>query len=434
MRTIRQQLLIWLLGGTLACSAIAGSALYVKVREEANELFDAQLKQVTEALPTPAVISPDKDDDNGPEENVVVQAWDQTGKLIYATTPDTPLPRHSNLGYQTVSIDGHAWRFYANNRQSMFIQAAQPMHVREKLAAKIALRSLFPFLVLIPVLALLIWIVVGRSLRPLNRLADAVGRRSAHALQPLAADGFPPEIKPVLDAMNDLLKQLDQALATQRAFVADAAHELRSPLTALKLQLQLSESATSDEQRSIAFHKLHDRLDRTSHLVHQLLTLARHEPGREEDRFEPIDMQRLAEQIVGDYYLLAESKQIDLGIDTHSVTQMVRGDTDGLRILLSNLVDNACRYTPKGGNVDISVLLIDGCPALRVTDNGPGISEGEKLRVFDRFYRGEDAATWGSGLGLAIVKNIADMHTASVTLMNTSPEGGLAVTVKFPHQ
>jgi two-component system OmpR family sensor kinase len=430
MRTLRQQLLVWLLGGTLVCSMVAGSALYLKVREEANELFDVQLRQVTQSLPA-STGAPDPDGREELEDKVVVQVWDQKGMLVYSSSPQAVLPRYTEGGYRTVKIGGKHWRIYAKNRQSVFIQAAQPVDVREALAKKIAMRSLFPFLILIPALAILIWIVVGRSMRPLNRLADAVGRRSADALQPLSADGLPPEIRPVVDALNDLLEQLDHALATQRAFVADAAHELRSPLTALKLQLQLAEYAANDEQRAVAFHKLHDRLDRASRLVQQLLTLARQEPGYERDYNEAVNLQLLAQQIVADYYVLAERRKIDLGVETSSLPLVVQGNADGLRILLSNLVDNALRYSAEGGKVDISTPVIDGCPALRIADHGPGIVESDQTRVFDRFYRGEEASAWGSGLGLAIVKNIADAHAATIHLTTTSEKHGLTVTLVF---
>jgi two-component system OmpR family sensor kinase len=431
MRTIRQQLLIWLLGGTFICSAIAGSALYWKVRREANELFDAQLEQASNSMPAVGSGCSDQGVDGGPEEKVIVQAWDQNGLMIDSCTSEPRLPRIAGGGYHTVKVGAEQWRVYGKHLPAMYIETAQPMSVREALAEKIAMRSLSPFLILIPVLAIFIWIVVGRSLRPIARLAEAVGNRSATALQPLSAEGLPPEIRPVLDALNDLLRQLDHALATQRAFVADAAHELRTPLTALKLQLQLAQCASNDEQRVVAFDKLHERLDRASRLVHQLLTLARHETNIEVNQFDAVDLQLLAQEIVSDFYVLAERKNIDLGVNTNPTPQIVRGNIDGLRVLLSNLVDNALRYTPVGGRIDISMPTIDGHPALQVSDDGPGISESDQLRVFDRFYRGEVGQTMGSGLGLAIVRNIADIHGATIQLSKTSPESGLTVQLVF---
>ncbi|HTD07214.1 ATP-binding protein, partial [Undibacterium sp.] len=362
---------------------------------------------------------------------VVLQAWDQAGKLVYSSDPQSALPLYPQVGFKTAAIDGEHWRIYTRNKQNLTVQVSQPASVRQKLAAKIALRCLFPFLVLLPFLAGFIWVAVGRSLVPLNLFAHAVSSRSPTALQPLSTAGLSPEVKPVCDALNDLLRQLDLALSTQRAFIADAAHELRTPLAALKLQLQLVERAASEQQRQAAFEKLHDRLDRASHLVQQLLTLARHEPGRGERPFEAVDLQKLAKQVVVDYYALAAGKNIDLGLEADASTPHVSGNLDDLRILLNNLVDNALRYTPQGGNVDISVLSIGGRPAVRVVDNGPGIPESDHVRVFDRFYRCEETEPWGSGLGLSIAKNIADMHSAAIQLGTGSAGRGLAVTLIF---
>jgi two-component system OmpR family sensor kinase len=432
MRTIRQQLLLWLIGGTLLCSTIAGSALYLRVSDEANELFDAELKLAAESSPATVSACYEPDSGEGPEELVIVQAWNSAGALVYSCSANQALPRFGKDGFHSMTIDAEPWRVYGTTRSGVFVQAAQPMEVRDHLAAKIARRSLLPFVVLIPVLALFTWFVVGRSLQPIARLARAVGDRSAKALQPLAEDGLPPEIAPVVVALNDLLKQLDHALAMQRAFVADAAHELRTPLTALKLQLQLAENASGEEQRAAAFLKLHDRLDRATRMVGQLLTLARHEAHDPVDHAGQVDLHLLAQEIVSDFYLIAERKSIDLGVDSVATPQIIRADGDGLRIVLSNLVDNAIRYTPNGGRVDIGITVVDGCPALIVADNGPGIPEQDRARVFDRFYRGEQTQAWGSGLGLAIVRNIADIHGASIRLSGTSGDGGLTVTVLFP--
>jgi two-component system OmpR family sensor kinase len=311
------------------------------------------------------------------------------------------------------------------------VQVGQAVLAREEVAAGLAFRSLLPFLLLTPALGLLIWIVVGTSLRPLRKLARAVGKRSPSALQPLPPDGQPPELIPVVTALNDLLHKLDHALSSQRAFVADAAHELRSPLTALKLQLQLAERAASDEQRATAFAKLHERLDRSTHLVQQLLTFARHESASGDRQRVPVPLLDLAQQCVADRFVHAEGRGIDLGVAPGGENVAVAGYPDELHILLGNLLDNALRYTPVGGRVDVSVALDDGAPLLQVADTGPGIAAHERERVFDRFYRGEDNDGWGSGLGLSIVNSIATAHGASVTLGGRVPGTGLVATVRF---
>ena len=431
MKTIRQRLLIWLMGGMLASTLVASVLTYEKVREEADELFDYQLRQIAASLPTrissmPAVIGI-----NDPEEDFIVQVWNLQGVLIYASNAALVLPRNPDAGFRTVSALNGWWRIFSESRHDQFVQVAQAMTARDELIFGAAIRSIVPFLILIPVLGAFIWVVVGQGLHPLKRVAQAVERRSPDALQPLSTAGIPPEIRPMLDALNDLLGRLEGAIRIQRTFVADAAHELRSPLTALKLQLQLAERAGSDEQRAAAFAELHHRLDRATHLVKQLLTLARHEPHIDEEGFAQVNLPQLARQVVVDHTTLAEIKNIDLGVEVTADRVTVQGHREGLQIMLSNLVDNALRYTPPDGRVDVLVLTLDRNPALRVADSGPGIPLEERSRVFDRFYRREGSEESGSGLGLAIVKNIADNHAATIHL-NDNPSGqGLMVTIVF---
>jgi two-component system OmpR family sensor kinase len=434
MKTIRRQLLIGLLGGALACTVFAGVAMYRKVLEEANELFDYQLRQLALSLPSPGALPLPARAHGDPEEDMMVQIWDRNGKLVYSSDRARSLPRASGMGYASVQAGDQRWRAYSASRDGGQVQVAQALLDREELAAGLAFRSLLPFLLMIPVLGVLIYVVVGNSLQPLARLAHAVGRRSPTALQPLPPDGHPPELVPVVVALNELLQQLDHALASQRAFVADAAHELRSPLTALKLQLQLAERAGSDEQRSQAFGKLHERLSRATHLVSQLLASARQEAGAALPASEPVDLLELAQHCVGDLYVHASAKGIDLGVSNLAEQACVAGSFGSLQVMLGNLIDNAVRYTPRDGRVDVSVRTEDGQPVIEVVDTGPGIPVAERSRVFDRFYRGETNDGWGSGLGLSIVSSVAAAHKAQVTL-DDGPDGrGLRVSVRFARE
>jgi len=431
MRTIRSQLLLGLLGGTLACTLVAGAAIYFKVLEESNELFDYELRQVATTLPVGQAVALAPRQHGDPEEDVVIQVWDRAGRLKYASTSTQALPAAARPGYATLASGGDTWRVYLAERDGDRVQVAQAVSAREELAARLALRSLLPFIAMLPLLGLLIYAVVGRSLRPLGRLAHALGRRSPHDLQPLGAADHPPELKPVVVALDELLQRLDGALRSQRAFVADAAHELRSPLTALQLQLQLAERAGDDSQREAAFAKLHQRLDRATHLVRQLLTAARQEGGDGEAQAAPVDLLELARACVGERYDQASAKEIDLGIVDAGMTPRVRGSADGLRILIGNLLDNALRHTPQGGRVDVSVTHANGAVLLRVLDDGPGIAAADRERVFDRFYRSAGQAEWGSGLGLSIVRTVAEAHGATVTLGDAPSGRGLLVMVAF---
>ncbi len=434
MRPLRQQLLIWLLGGMLVSTLLAGALLYLQVHEEANELFDYQLKQMAASLPaqltlpTPPIWGPDPEED----QDIVMQVWDRNGRPLYASNRALALPRYLPNGFHTVVTKNERWRVYAVMRHDHIIQVAQPTSVRQELAAGLAARSLLPFAILIPALAALIWVVVGRGLAPLQRVAKALAQRSPDAMQPLPDDHLPPEIRPLVEALNNLLARLELALATQRAFVADAAHELRTPLAALKLQLQLAERADTPAARVAAIAKLHERLDRATHLVAQLLTLARQEPRMTTRKFAAVNLAVLARQVVADHSPLAERRNIDLGVAADAGEVSTQGDADSLRILLGNLVDNAIRYTPPGGQVDVNVQRLNGQPVLSVVDSGPGIPIEERERVFDRFYRREGSVVTGSGLGLAIVQNIAEQHGARVALADNPAGAGLRVEVRFP--
>lgn len=434
MRTIRSQLLLGLLGGTLACTLVAGGAIYFKVLEESNELFDYQLRQMATTLPTTHAGLPARHEHGDPEEEVVIQVWDRSGRLGYVSTTAHVLPAAARPGYATLTGNDDTWRVYLAERGGDRVQVAQSVSAREELAARLALRSLLPFLVMLPILGGLIYAVVGRSLKPLTRLAQALGRRSPSDLQPLAERDEPPELRPVVAAMDDLLLRLDHALHSQRTFVADAAHELRTPLTALQLQLQLAERAGDDEQRAAAFTKLHQRLDRAIHLVQQLLTAARQEGGAGEAAQVPVNLLEVARACIGERYDQASAKNIDLGIveaEADLDGPCLPGNADGLRILIGNLLDNALRYTAPGGRIDVTVAQTEREIVLQVADDGIGIAPAERNRVFDRFYRGAGHAEWGSGLGLSIVRSVANAHRATVALDDGPTGRGLLVTVRF---
>lgn len=432
MRSIRQQLLIGLFCGGLLCIAGAGVGLYRAVREEASELADMQLRQIAVTLPDQLSGINGARVVEDPEEEFVVQAWSPDGAMLYASRPDAVQPRYLANGYATVKRDGQRWRIYSVERRGQLVQVSQSLATRDGLAAKLALRIVLPLLFMIPLLGVLIYLVVGRALRPLHQVARAVAGRSPQALQPLEMAPMSPELRPIVDALNGLLLKIAEAMTAQRRFVADAAHELRSPLTALKLQLQLAERADGDVALAAAHAKLHERLDRSSHLVQQLLTLARHEPDQVPQAAAPVELCALVRTAVADHSALADSRAIDLGAALSAAAIPVNGHADALAVLLNNLVDNALRYTQAGGQVDVGAAIEEGRAVLRVADNGPGIAPDQAPRVFDRFYRPDGNSAWGSGLGLAIVKNIAESHGATVTLGPGLNGAGLTVTIAFP--
>jgi two-component system, OmpR family, sensor kinase len=434
MKSIRQNLLLWLILGMLIAICIAGLSAYKLALDETNELFDYQIKQIALSLhganELPAVTAIAEED---PEEDNVLQVWNAQGQLIYTSYPSRALPRHGMLGLHTVIYQQKPWRIFNTQRQSQIIQVSQPMAVRDELAAGLAGRMLIPFLLLIPLLAGLIWWSVTRNLRPLQTVANAVATRDESSMQALDETGLPKEIRPMVVAINQLLTRLSYAMQMQRTFIADAAHELRTPLTALKLQLALTERATTDAQRQSGFVKLNTRLERSIHLVKQLLMLTRSESRVEAERFTSVNLSALAQDVIQDLMPLAEANRIDLRADTEPQV-IVLGQPENCLIVISNLLDNAIRYTPPLGQVRISVTLEAGHAVLRVIDNGRGIAAHERDRVFDRFYRceGTDSTdVTGSGLGLAIVRNIIEAHHAKLTLSDNLAGPGLIVTVTF---
>jgi two-component system OmpR family sensor kinase len=437
MTSIRRQLLVWLFGGLLVSIAIAAVGTYWRARDEANALFDHQLQEMVASLTdAPFAAAPVGPGSAASADALVVQIWDRNGVQLYLSQPQRELPQHAQLGFTNLHTEAGDWRVFSALADGQVVQVAQPMRARRELAASMALRTIVPLLAAMPVLGLLIWFIIARGLQPLERVAAAVSRRSSTQLEPLAERDLPREVQPLVQALNDLLRRLGQTLAAQRTFIADAAHELRTPLTAVHLQAQLAERATTDAERRKALADLKSGLERATRLSEQLLTLARAEPEVDSGEHAPqaVDLAGLATEVIEELAPLAAHRGIDLGL-SEAGAALVRGDRDALRTLLSNLVDNALRYTPPGGRVDVATGPEGAHSALFVRDNGPGIAPAEHARVFDRFYRGApagEAGVRGSGLGLAIVKRIADRYGARIELGPGIAGAGLGVSVRFP--
>jgi len=431
MNSIRRKLLLALIGAMSAVMLLGAAATYKAARDEANDLFDYHLEQIALALRDQTFQGSAEALAGEKNFDFVIRVWDREGLSIYSSRPHRVLPDIARLGYATEETSEGAWRVFALQHLGQTITVAQPMQVRSQLAAAAALRTLIPFGILLPLFALLIWWVVIRELHPLSELARSVAVRTPDSLHPFAENDVPEEVRPLVHSLNDLLSRLEAALLAQRGFIADAAHELRTPLTALQLQTQLVERATSDGERSAALHDLRQGLARSMHTVHQLLTLARQEPGAAELAVAIVSLADLVRQVVADHAALAAEKNIDLGVTAADPAACVSGDGDALSALLANLLGNAVRFTPAGGRIDVSCGVAGQHPYLEVVDSGPGIPAAERERVFDRFYRQGGDQCPGSGLGLAIVKTIANRHGASIRL-DDAPASGLRVRIDFP--
>jgi two-component system, OmpR family, sensor kinase len=433
MHSIRRQLLVWLLALVIVGVGFAGWLIYRQALAEANELFDYQLEQIAAALPSEpfsSVLQSNSDSDEG----VVIQIWNRNGVLMYYSHPRVPLAPHAELGFSTETTSRGIWRVYSAIVGDNVVQLAQPVSIRNRLAAGVAWRTLWPLVLLLPLLGVAVWVIVGRGLAPLQRVTRALDTRHPEALDPLPDNRLPAEVRPVVDALNGLLERLATALDTQKAFVADAAHELRTPLAAVQIQSQLVARAKDDASRKEALEDLQAGITRATRLAEQLLALARSEPDGK-SASTPVDLHALLDDCVGAYVLLAQQRGVDLGIEANEAAT-INGDANALRVMFNNLIDNATKYTPRGGRVDVSLQLDGGRPLVRIADSGQGIPADERERVFDRFYRVGSGASRartdvaGSGLGLAIVRRIAIQHDATVTL-SESDAGGLLVSVRF---
>jgi two-component system OmpR family sensor kinase len=433
--SLRARLLASLLGAVVLIGAVGGWVVYRNALAEADAFFDYHLQQTALLLRDQPVqyLAPQLPSSN-PSYDFVVQVWSLDGVRVYLSRPHTVLPEVTTLGFSTVATSEGRWRVFGVQALNSVIQVAQPLSVRQQRAAELALRTLKPFALLLPVLGLVIWIAVGHALVPLERLTQQLKARRVNALDPLPAAGLPDEVQPLVQALNDLLARLRAALERERAFMADAAHELRTPLTALHLQTDMLSRASDASEREAAMSTLSSGVQRAIRLVEQMLSLARQEPRADSQRV-PVRLDDLAREIVAELVPLADAGHIDLGIAA-AQPAAVAGDPDALRTLLRNLVDNAVRYSPPGGRVDVTVEApVTGASSgarLTVTDTGPGIAPSERARAFDRFYRPPGTVPPGSGLGLAIVKAIADSHGASVQLGEGAEGKGLAVSVTFP--
>ncbi len=434
MKSIRARLLAGLLALVALTAVCAGVIAYRRALDETSSLFDYQLRQMALSLEDEAAIGPGLILPAHPYgSDFIIQIWNPLGEFIYGSRPGLQFSR-AVLGYADLTLQGERWRVYSLWTGDGVILVAQPWRVREQLASEAALRLLAPLLLLLLTMAAAVVWIVSRGLMPLRRLTKEVQSRDAHTLAPLAAGGLPAEAAPLVEELNRLLARLSEAFAKQGAFVADAAHELRSPLTALSLQLQLLDRAPDEAARSEARAKLGAAVDRAVHLATQLLTLARHEPEGAAAQLQVIALESAVRDGITDVHPLAAARGIELSLETEGPVQVL-GDPDALRVLVRNLVDNAVRYTEAGGKVQVRVRTLAGESqrpvALSVEDNGPGIPARERERAFDRFFRRPGAAEGGSGLGLAIVKAVAQRHGARVALEDAIPHG-LRVTVLFP--
>ena len=428
--------LLWLLLGAVSLGAIAQAVIvYRTAVQQADAIIDFHMQQMALSLRTGTPLS-----NHGALSGrglgvqggeFVLQVWTADGVRVFQSIDGGAPPQPAGEGFSEVQAEGTTFRVFTVRTPSQTIQVAQEVAARGEMAGALAWRTVVPTLFMAPLLLLAVWWVVSRSLAPVARVRTQVAARQAQDLAPVSAAGLPDEIRPLVLELNLLLARVKTAFDTQRNFVADAAHELRSPLAALKLQLQSLQRATDPETREVAVTRLAAGIERATRLVEQLMLMARQEDGASAGAMEPVALAEAARVALADVLPLARARAIDLGL-VHTDETRIAGHGEALRVLAGNLIDNAVKYTPDSGHVDVAVRTLSDGVHLVVEDSGPGIPAEDLARVFDRFYRVPGSQTTGSGLGLAIVKAIAERHGATVSLDKSVRLGGLKVDACFP--
>jgi two-component system OmpR family sensor kinase len=424
--SLRRRLLWLILAAIAAASLVQGITAYRTAVRQADAMFDYHLEELARSVHGGVIVAPDPTR----SFDLLVQVWGPDGVQLFRSS-GIELPPQAVLGFSDAQVNGVRYRLYSLQTPENTIRIAQNLDAREAQARNLAIEAVLPIALLAPLLMVAVGWLINRSLAPVERMRRQVAGRAAEDLSPLREDGMPLEVLPLVRELNLLFARVREAFAQQQNFVDDAAHELRSPLTALKLQAQALQRANDPAERAAAIARLDEGIARAIELVAQLLALAREQSERGGlGARGAIDLQDLARQATAEVLPQANERRIDIGLVTDEAIT-VEGDAEALRILLRNLLDNAVKYAPGQGRVDISLWREGGAACLAVEDNGPGIAPEQRERVFDRFYRvsGHDAP--GSGLGLAIVKAIAARHGAVVQLGRSERLGGLNVTVRF---
>lgn len=458
MTSIRRYLLVSLLAVSTAGMVVTGWLAWLDAAHEVEELFDAQLAQSArvllasissrpmrmEADEDDTVVFPvwegqededDDDEDDGagePREPVVpdwqghkyesrlmFQLWEGEGERLLmrsVNAPPQPLGGFAR-GYGTTRIDGELFHTFVVERDGLMLLMAQDDYIRSELSAQIAIAAFLPHAAGIPLLALLVWVLVGRGLAPLESLRGALTGRSADNLAPLPGGmAETRELQPLVAELNRLLARLQESFARERRFTADAAHELRTPLAVLRIHAENALAATGDAEREAALRHLLGGVERAARLVEQLLTMARLEPGGSVPAREPVALAALLREEIAALVPMALRRGQDIELAADDALPAIPGDPLLLGVLARNLVDNALRYSPDNTIVQVSLAVApQGGVVLRVQDQGPGISPDAAERVFDRFWRAESGRGDGAGLGLAIVRRIAELHGGTVT-------------------
>lgn len=437
--SLRRRLLGLLLGGVAAAWLVTMVFSYIDAHHEVDELFDAQLAQAAQTLL--ALAGHDEGDDieelgdiaHKYQRRLRFQIWSSSGKLLMRSknAPETPLTATNGFSETRNREEGH-WRHFSqwNGDRSLQVQVSENHHIRDDLIGHIAWRLLLPALFGLPLIGLWVWLATRQGLSSLDGIARQIASREPQQLQALNPASAPEEIRTMLEALNGLFQRVASTLEAERRFTADAAHELRTPLAALQAQLQVALRARDNDECERSLAQLQSGLTRASHLVDQMLQLARLDPESSLPDPRPVDLAALAEEVCGELGSAILAKHLDFDLQAVAGCT-INGQAEWLRVLMRNLVDNAIRYTPSGGQIVVSLTPEGERCHFSVRDNGPGIPASERADVLRRFHRLNHEDQPGSGLGLSIVSRIAELHGATVLLADNEAARGLTISVHF---
>jgi len=432
MNSIRVFLVVVTLAIFTLFTFVAALKGYQSSMEEAEKLFDKQLLETAQLIAqiytgkTTGTFDYDSD--------IAFQVW-QEGKLKASSSnsPLTPLALPQSE-FDFSNFNGYRWRTvaYFDENSGQWIYAGERVDLRYALAEKVIRKSIVPVLIGLPIVGLLIWIIISQGLKPLRKLANELGNKQPHDLSPLSIRPPKRELEQIVASTNGLLDRLETSLLRERQFASDAAHELRTPISVLKVQLHnLGRELPKDD---VDVAELDATAERLEHLVEQILDLYRNSPDQFHASFEPIDITALTREILAREHCWFEARNQSLKFQGGS--WLISGDRFALTTMIRNLLSNASKYTPPGGQVQVSIDRTDSGITLTIEDSGPGIPNDQWKRVFERFYRvGGDrhrSGESGCGLGLAIVKGIVELHNGSITLAASSFDTGTAFHVNFP--
>jgi len=436
--SLKQRLLAQALTTVVMVWVAAVTVTYFDARNELNEVLDAHLAQAAvllvaqtsheiDEIETEHAASPHKY-----SPRIAFQVW-EGGKELRIHSVNAPAQPLATIeqGFSDSVIDGQGWRVYSSwdGSGEYLIHVAERADVRDQLASTIARNLLQPVLISLPLLAILLWLAVAHGLRPLVRLTREVEQREPDNLAPLDAGAVPREVVPLIERLNRLFTRIAASMQKERRFTADAAHELRTPVAAIKAQAQVAQAASSKEERMHALDNAILGCDRASHLIEQLLTLSRVDT-LEGGVTEPCQLKTIAAEVIASLAPAALEKDVRLEL-LADIEASLLGNPVLLRVLLRNLLDNSIKHTPSGTTVKVSIASEAGKLSLSVSDDGPGIPQQELEKVSERFYRPLGTQSSGSGLGLSIVKRIAEVHDASLQIGPGRDGRGLLVTVIF---